>query len=164
MGKSFVLKDASGRPGGYLVQGMRETCCRADTPAQQAVLLFEDGTEETHALCGGQEAHWPCGGRLLRGGFVCADGRLLLATGEEARGAFARRSTGARAAQGENRPDAQRPPETPEPARTLAPEANRPAKPMETPRAWPQRRWPPPPCWPGAQYAKGRWREREAQQ
>lgn len=90
MGKSFVLKDAAGRPGGYLTQGMREICCRADAQAQQAVLLFEDGTAEERPLCGGQEARWPDDGRMLRGGFVCADGRLLLASGEEARGAFER--------------------------------------------------------------------------
>lgn len=160
MGKSFVLKDASGRPGGYLMQSMREICCRADSPAQQAVLLFEDGTAETHALCGGQEARWPCGDRLLRGGFVCAEDRLLLATGEETRGAFVRWLASKRAL-----PEKKRPAEgsTPELALKSTPlqENKQPIGTVQKPREWPQRRWPPPPCWPAARYVQGCWQETE---
>ena len=157
MGKSFVLKDAAGRPGGYLMQGMREICCRAGALTQQAeaVLLFEDGTAQAHALCGGQEAHWPEEGRALCGGFVCADGRLLLATGEEARGAFERMLMQKHAAQQEKRPRTESPPE-----RERTQRAKKPAGPAEETRGWPQRRWPPPPCWPQAEYAQGRWQER----
>lgn len=157
MGKSFVLKDAAGRPGGYLMQGMREICCRADTPAQQAVLLFEDGTSEERALCGGQEARWPDDGRMLRGGFICADGRMLLATGEEARSAFERMRLQRHAAREKARP---RKEESPEPAPEQRQQTQRRAIPMGEARVWPERRWPPPPCLPQAEYAQGCWRER----
>ena len=158
MGKSFVLKDAAGRPGGYLVQGMREICCRAGALAQQAkaVLLFEDGTAEEHALRGNQEARWPGDGRTLRGGLVCADGVLLLAAGEEARAEFERMRMQKRAAQEENL-RAERPPE---PARERTKQMPGPDTPAQDPRVWPQRRWPPPPCWPQAEYIQGRWQER----
>ena len=154
MGKSFVLKDAAGRPGGYLTQGMREICCRADAQAQQAVLLFEDGTAEERPLCGGQEARWPDDGRMLRGGFVCADGRLLLASGEEARGAFERMIIQKHAAREKTQPRTEN---VPEPVREQTQEPDVPA---EAARAWPERRCPPPPCWPQAEYAQGRWQER----
>ena len=154
MGKSFVLKDAAGRPGGYLTQGMREICCRADAQAQQAVLLFEDGTAEERPLCGGQEARGPDDGRMLRGGFVCADGRLLLASGDEARGAFERMIIQKHAAREKTQP---RTKNVPEPVREQTQEPDAPA---EAARAWPERRWPPPPCWPQAEYAQGRWQER----
>ena len=154
MGKSFVLKDAAGRPGGYLTQGMREICCRADAQAQQAVLLFEDGTAEERPLCGGQEARWPDDGRMLRGGFVCADGRLLLASGDEARGAFERMIIQKHAAREKTQPRTEN---VPEPVREQTQEPDVPA---EAARAWPERRWPPPPCWPQAEYAQGRWQER----
>ena len=153
MGKSFVLKDAAGRPGGYLTQGMREICCRADAQAQQAVLLFEDGTAEERPLCGGQEARWPYDGRMLRGGFVCADGRLLLASGEEARGAFERMIIQKHAAREKTQPRTEN---VPEPVREQTQEPDVPA---EAARAWPERRWPPPPCWPQAEYAQGCWQE-----
>lgn len=145
MGRSFVLKDTSGHPGGYLMQGMREICCRADAPAQQAVLLFEDGTTAEFELSGGQEARWMCKGRLLCGGFVCADGHLLLATGDEARSAFLRWLTPASA----SREEREEPP---------APAAEQTGAIREA-RTWPQRRWPPPPCWPTSQYMQGRWQE-----
>ncbi|MDY3833022.1 MAG: hypothetical protein SOZ79_11150 [Candidatus Ventricola sp.] len=153
MGKSFVLKDAAGRPGGYLTQGMREICCRADAQAQQAVLLFEDGTAEERPLCGGQEARWPDDGRMLRGGFVCADGRLLLASGDEARGAFERMIIQKHAAREKTQPRTEN---VPEPVREQTQEPDVPA---EAARAWPERRWPPPPCWPQAEYAQGCWQE-----
>ena len=154
MGKSFVLKDAAGRPGGYLMQGMREICCRAGAPAQRAVLLFEDGTAEERPLCGGQEARWPDDGRMLRGGFVCADDRLLLASGEEARGAFERMIMQKHAAREKTQPRTEN---VPEPVREQTQEPDVPA---EAARAWPERRWPPPPCWPQAEYAQGCWQER----
>ena len=153
MGKSFVLKDAAGRPGGYLTQGMRKICCRADAQAQQAVLLFEDGTAEERPLCGGQEARWPDDGRMLRGGFVCADGRLLLASGEEARGAFERMIIQKHAAREKTQPRTEN---VPEPVREQTQEPDVPA---EAARAWPERRWPPPPYWPQAEYAQGCWQE-----
>ena len=154
MGKSFVLKDAAGRPGGYLMQGMREICCRAGAPAQYAVLLFEDGTAEERTLCDGREARWPDDGRMLRGGFVCADGRLLLATGEEARCAFERMIIQKHAPREEKTPSTEK---ALEPA---SEQTQRPDAPAGERRVWPDRRWPPPPCWPQAEYAQGRWQER----
>ncbi|MGN0777225.1 MAG: hypothetical protein ACI4MM_11175 [Candidatus Ventricola sp.] len=155
MGKSFVLKDAAGRPGGYLVQGLRDICCRAGDLARrvQVVLLFEGGAQEEHEADGGQEARWPVEDRLLCGGYVCADGKLLFATGDEARRTFERavrrpaarveKATGSRA----------------EPVREPAKETQKEAASTAQARVWPQRRWPPPPCWPQAEYVQGRWQE-----
>ena len=154
MGKSFVLKDAAGRPGGYLMQGMREICCRAGAPAQYAVLLFEDGTAEERTLCGGREARWPDDGRMLRGGFVCADDRLLWTTGEEARCAFERMIIQKHAPREEKAPGTEK---ALEPA---SEQTQRPDAPAGETRVWPERRWPPPPCRPQAEYAQGRWQER----
>ena len=156
MGKSFVLKDAAGHPGGYLMQGMREICCRAGALTQQAqaVLLFEDGTAEERTLCGGREARWPDDGRMLRDGFVCADGRLLLATGEEARGAFERRIMQKHA------PLAEKPTRIENASEPAREQTQGPDAPAGETRVWPERRWPPPPCRPQAEYAQGRWQER----
>ncbi len=156
MGRSFVLKDAAGRPDGYLVQGIQEICCRAGGAARrlQAVLLFDGGVQEEHEADGGQEMRWPCEGRLLCGGYVCADGRLLLSTGEEARRAFMRQALQKRTAQEKRQTGMENPAE---PARELE-ERGEPGHAQQT-REWPQRRWPPPPCWPQASYIQGRWQE-----
>lgn len=153
MGKSFVLKDAAGRPGGYLVQGIREICCRADSAARQmqAVLLFEGGGQEEHDADGGREMRWPCEGQLLCGGYVLADSRLLLSTGEEARCAFMQQELRKRTAQEKRQTRTEN---TAEMTREQDESGH-----AQQIREWPQRRWPPPPCWPQASYAQGRWQE-----
>lgn len=155
MRKGFVLKDGAGRPGGYLVQDMREICCRANGLTQQAkaVLIFSDGTQEEHALEDDSEARWPLGGRVLCGGFVCAQDRLLLATGEQARGAFARLIL-RKAERANKRAESERMQEE------HAPQREEEAEKPQYQHIWPQRRWPPPPCWPQAVYTQGCWRER----
>ena len=80
-------------------------------------------------------------------------GWLLLACGEEARGAFERMIIQKHAAREKTQP---RTKNVPEPVREQAQEPDAPA---EAARAWPERRWPPPPCWPQAEYAQGCWQE-----
>lgn len=156
MGKSFVLKDAAGRPDGYLMQGIREICCRASGAARQlqVVLLFEGGAQEEHEADSGQEMRWPCEGRLLSGGYVCADGRLLLSTGEKARCVFMQQALRKRTAQEKRQTEVEN---TAEPAQEQE-EHGEPGHAQQA-REWPQRRWPPPPCWPQATYMQGRWQE-----
>ena len=156
MGKSFVLKDAAGRPGGYLVPGMREICCRAGDSQRrlQVVLLFEGGAQEDHEADGGLDMRWPCEGRLLCGGYVCEDGRLQQSTGEKARRAFMEKTLHKHAAQKNEQTRM-------EDSAATAREQEKHGEPgaARQIREWPQRRWPPPPCWPQASYGQGRWQE-----
>ena len=162
MGKNYVLKDRTGRPGGYLLESGGSLCCRVQTGGQRATLiaLFEGGVQETYTLsCGDGEQTWPCGARGLCGGGVFAGDRLLLSSGEAATRAWERRRI---------RPAGESVPRRSEAARDRAaiPEHerhdNRAA--CEGADASPdvaghERRWPPPPCWPEARYAGGHWQE-----
>ena len=159
MGKSYVLKDAAGRPGGYLMQLQHEICCRASgiSGKAQAVLLFTDGTQKAYPLDNGVEMRWADDAHALCGGYICTENRLLLATDDDARQAFA--MAGIR-----YKPD--RPPhakqEREKAAKAEEEERIHPEAGREKAYAEPQRRWPPPPCWPQAVYRDGRWQEEES--
>lgn len=142
------------------MQGMEEICCRISDPKRNAkvVLLFEDGTDEEHLLDTGEEARWESKGRLLLGGYTCAGGRLWLATGDEARGACQRASV-MRMTQRKKTEDRQEKREKTEHREDGREEdAQREGGKIEE-RKWPQRRWPPPPCWTNARYIHGCWQE-----
>lgn len=178
MGKSFLLRDLSGAVRGYLVQGMGKLRCRADAPAAegQLVLLFADGAFARHALrAGGAEQTLKDGGREITGAVVCAGDEPLLRTDERASAAYAQlscRKEGAGQAparrkalgnqQEETQGEGQEEKEEQITAdRTEAQEAARaPSGETEGAGSLPQGRWPPPACWPGAQYVHGRWQER----
>lgn len=164
MGKSFVLKDTAGHPRGYLLQQSGKICCRASLGALQArlVMLFEDGTQMQHEMqSDGTETSWPCDARKLCGGYACAENRLLLFSDEEARRAFERARIRQKAVRTAAEEDGYEPKEeqsskepAPAPQETAAGEAT-----IE--ERLPQRRWPPPPCWPTARYVHGSWQENE---
>ena len=158
MGNSFLLKDAAGRVCGYLIARSGEICCRIQEPASQSILqLCAEGKKTAFRLeesAAEQQFSFP-GGRIA-GAQVYAGGKLILATDWEM--APARPDEGVKAAQTESTPRA-------EGGAQIAP-ALSPADAEAPPvcgKSWecslPQRRWPPPPCWPGAKYAHGAWRE-----
>lgn len=161
MGKRFVLKDASGRPAGYVIADGADICCRVSGDGQgdaRLIALFEDGERRAYALApGGAEQRFPCGDGALCGGYVEAADRLLLATDARAREAFARspmRRRAQPAAQARSDlTDAREQAMPPRPDETQQPDATARTDVM------PQRRWPPPPCWPQARYAHGRWQD-----
>lgn len=138
------------------MQGMREIRCRAGgfTGGAKAMLLFEDGMREEHALDGGEEVCWTAGEHRLTGGYIHADGRMLSATGDAMRSMFAADRQAARADEHKRVPGMEKKKEE------RQEEGGRERRQQEQ-RQWPQRRWPPPPCWPQAQYIRGRWTEAE---
>lgn len=184
MGKSFVMKRPDGSLAGYLMQESDGTVCfRAHALPEEGArltLVFEGGAQVSRAVSGERETTWAERSGAVEAAFVCRDERLLMSTGERGRGAFERmrEKTRARAAvrrAGEAQHTA--PVEETANAREKAPEqapdreqdkAAEPAEAVETletgaPRAassghaLPERRWPPPPCMPGARYEEGRW-------
>lgn len=160
MGSGFVLRDRGGRTAGYVMQGMGVVRCRASQLAQpaQLVLLRAGEAEERLMPAGGQEQTWTDGGGALTGAYIAADGEMLLDTGEAARQAFERarrkaagmaKARQAAGAAGKSTTEQQ------EAAQPSGDAAGQRAAPQT--RCLPQRRWPPPPCWPEARYLDGRW-------
>ena len=174
-----------GESAGFLQQAGRTLRCKAHANGSQArlVIRYADGSveEQTMAL-DGREHEWPCAAdRAITCAYVTQDGKLLLVTDEGARRAFemdrvkaqrrsraesaSRQSLDARERTSEARPEQRKraanpPEEDAEPQRN--PDSgqtrqNAQASSGEMPHALPQRRWPPPPCWPGARYVSGRW-------
>lgn len=167
MGKSFVLKDASGRPGGYVMQSFGQICCRADGirgPAQLA-LLDGDAICAQLALTEGEESRWPDPGYALKGAVVHAERSVLLCSDGETQRAFERLAC---RPQQNASPHAERNGAREERRRdgmteSVSAEGKNTEESGHTEKsaaeALPQRRWPPPPCSPAARYTCGRWQE-----
>ncbi len=164
MGTSMVLKDSGGRLGGYLYLENGQLGCRmnGEIRGERLTALFGDGREASFDLeNSGAEQRFPCGETTLKGGWVSQGDRLLLASGAEAAQAWERK----RILQRPKRPQTPREARKAEPGEPIP--AAQPSEVMEQEKAsapstrepMPQRRWPPPPCWPQAQYACGRWQE-----
>ena len=156
MGKSLVLKDERNRPSGYVIASGQEVLCRAEIDgAWQLMLLFADGTRQSHKLTGRAEKRLPSGtGELCGGGAIC-EGCVLLASDEAARITCALHM---------NR---QKTP-LPRAAEASALEVSESSKQdnqtqiLDRPGVngvFAQRRWPPPPGWESARYLHGRWQE-----
>ena len=181
MSSGFVLRDRAGHPAGYVMQGRGVVSCRACQLAQPAQLVLMRGNEEESRPmpADGREQTWPDGGEPLTGAYIAADGVLLLDTGEAARLAFeraSRRAAGASAARARHQEmigraeksaaeqeTAQAPKETIPASTGAAQPSTEAARQTASPqmRSLPQRRWPPPPCWPEARYADGHWQAPE---
>ena len=185
MAKGFILKGVRGESAGFLQQAGRTLRCKARTDGSQARLLirYTDGSgEEQTMTLDGREHEWPCAAdRAIACAYVAQDGRLLLVTDDGARRAFEmdrvraqRRSETAPASR--QSPDAQERTDRVKPSQRKRaaepsledngpkrepggererPHAQEPAG--DSPHELPQRRWPPPPCWPAARYVSGRW-------
>ena len=100
MGKSFVLKGLSGRPGGYVMQAMGTLRVKASGMAGRSArltALYEGGRSAAF------DGEWPdgeralpdAGGRLI-GAYLTVGGALALHTGDAAREAYARSRAGER--------------------------------------------------------------------
>lgn len=148
MNESYVLKEKNGAVRGYVMA--RNGRVRVRLPVGEGTarvfLLYDDGSRSFERKLDGTETEHAKEGRLL-GAYVCAEGKLLMETGEAARSAFEQ---------------AQR---RILPARTTRKEERR--RETENQREWKresiktetaERRWPPPPCMPGAKYVNGAWR------
>lgn len=154
---NFVLRNGNGALAGYLMQERGEIRLRAqDIPEGGAVMVLmgRDGERrELRLSATGAEQRWPDPSIRLFAAYAVQGGKILFCTGSEARAAGLQ-SLAAAKRQSTPAPQATREEGPPEAAR-----GNEPPCPGEDGRlAWPQRRWPPPPCCPDARYEGGSWR------
>lgn len=155
MGKSMVLKDLSGHAAGYVRVSDREALCgvRLNGDAQLALVLADGSSQVFDLQTGAAEQRFSCERKAFTGYYVFRGKELLLISGENMRDAFARdqllrrKEASSTAARTEDvRKPAQQEIEAEAPKLRRQPD-------------FPQRRWPPPPCWDEAQYIEGSWQE-----
>ncbi len=179
MGKSFVMKRPDGSLAGYLIQESDgRACFRAHALPEEGArltLVFRNGTQASRAVSGEREAAWIERSGDVEAAFVAREGKLLMSTGERGRKAYEaalerdearRRSTERREREAAVRKLADVQEKAADEAPDQEPERTEPAfceekkVPQTAPNvdALPERRWPPPPCMPGARYEEGRWR------
>ncbi|MBR5302605.1 MAG: hypothetical protein IKU38_07200 [Clostridia bacterium] len=156
MGRSVVLKDLLNRPEGYLLVFEKEMICRVPLKeAAQMALLFSDGSKEVCALSAtSQEQRMAYPAKAMRGCCIFRDRQLLYISDDEMRRIFAELIQPVY-----RHADEKRAGEAP----FLSEQKNTPAEETvrNTKTDFPQRRWPPPPCWQAARYVHGRWQEAE---
>lgn len=169
MAKSFVFRDRERRIVGYLQQNRDEIRCRITGIEQEAdLIIYHVDARETrlHMDTGGCEKCFPDSGRCISGAVVVQGDALRLFTDEAAAEAYERAYRCKTEKQ--RRADRTLPREDTEKA--AAPEGEKEeaalpdAKTEQPGYSWPERRWPPPACLPGAAYVQGRWMERETEQ
>lgn len=170
MAKSFVFRDRERRIAGYLQQNRDEIRCRITGIEQEADLIVyhaDDQETRLHMDAVGCERRFPDLGRPVSGAVVVQGDALRLFTDVAAADAYERARR--RKAEKQRRADSMPMRETVEKA--AAPEGEKaeeltlPDGKTEQPGySWPERRWPPPVCLPGAAYVQGRWMERETEQ
>lgn len=161
MGKSFVMKRPDGALAGYLMQGDGEIRFRANAlpdVGAALTLVFAGGAQERREARGEREMVWPDQGKDVEAAYVAGGETLLMCTGEQGRRAFHAAQAREKARRQEKtQAGRQAPPETAQEPEAAGSGAQREAK-----YAMPERRWPPPPCLPGARYRQGGWRTEEA--
>ncbi len=147
MKESYVLKRRNGEACGYVMARDKEVRVRLPNEKGTAkmAVIYADQTQTLEGMLDGMERTYPATGSRLLGAYVCSGGRLLMDTGEAARRAFERAE--------EARQSAQRPEGERKDART---HAGHQAEGDTIGAA--ERRWPPPPCMPGARYVNGAWK------
>ena len=147
MKESYVLKRRNGEACGYVMARDKEVRVRLPNEKGTAkmAVIYADQTQTLEGRLDGMERTYPAAGSRLLGAYVCSGGRLLMDTGEAARRAFERAE--------EARQSAQRPEGERKDART---HAGHQAEGDTIGAA--ERRWPPPPCMPGARYVNGAWK------
>ena len=147
MKESYVLKRRNGEACGYVMARNKEVRVRLPNEKGTAkmAVIYADQTQTLEGMLDGMERTYPATGSRLLGAYVCSGGRLLMDTGEAARRAFERAE--------EARQSAQRPEGERKDART---HAGHQAEGDTIGAA--ERRWPPPPCMPGARYVNGAWK------
>ena len=147
MKESYVLKRRNGEACGYVMARDKEVRVRLPNEKGTAkmAVIYVDQTQTIEGMLDGLERTYPAAGSRLLGAYVCSGGRLLMDTGEAARRAFERAE--------EVRQSAQRPEGKRKDAWTHARRQTE----GDTIGAA-ERRWPPPPCMPGARYVNGAWK------
>lgn len=156
---NFVLRSGNGALAGYLMQDKGELRLRAQGISEGGavlVLMQKDGRErEQRLLATGEEQIWPDPGIGLLGAYALQGEKLLFCTGPEAKAACLSRMASAQRQKKPARKTAQAK-DVPKTAWREEPDATREAFGRSH---LPERRWPPPPCWPQARYEGGRWRQ-----
>lgn len=152
MKESYVLKRRNGEACGYVMARDKEVRVRLPNEKGTAkmAVIYADQTQTLEGILDGLERTYPAAGSRLLGAYVCSGGRLLMDTGEAARRAFERAEEARQSVQrsGRERKDVQG-----EDAET---HARRQTEGDTIGTA--ERRWPPPPCMPGAMYVNGAWK------
>ena len=146
MNESFVFKNKKGATCGYIMARGRQLRIRLPEGMEKVCLtaVYEDGERNFEGGFDGYETERPNDGGRLIGAYVTADGKMVLDTGTAARKAF------------ENRKATACRPEKQKAAQNLDFAKEKPEKQTQKPETA-ERRWPPPPCMPGAVYRKGIW-------
>lgn len=146
MNESFVFKNKKGATCGYIMARGRQLRIRLPEGMEKACLtaVYEGGERNFEGGFDGYETERPNDGGRLIGAYVTADGKMVLDTGTAARKAF------------ENRKATACRPEKQKAAQNLDFAKEKPEKQTQKPETA-ERRWPPPPCMPGAVYRKGIW-------
>ena len=152
MKESYVLKRRNGEARGYVMARNGEVRVRLPNEEGTAkiAVIYADQTQMLEGMLDGLERTYPAAGSRLMGAYVCSGGRLLMDTGEAARRAFERAEEACQPAQ---RPEGEGQDARGEDARAHTRRQNE-----ENVIEAAERRWPPPPCMPGARYVNGAWR------
>mgnify|MGYP004533057533 FL=1 len=147
MNESYVLKTKSGAACGYIMARDEKLRIRlnADGTDMQLTVLYEDEEQTFSCNADGLEIEKPGRRKKLLGAYGTAGEQLAADTGEAARKAFEIRKTEAKREQKIHR------------LHTAQPVQENPEQETQKTKTA-ERRWPPPPCMPGAKYAKGSWR------
>lgn len=163
MGKSFILKNRQGSTAGYLTEGLNAIHLRVDgvQPGQNAIFFYQDGTtSRTELEMDVREQACPHDGKALLGAVVVTeDGSVMADSGAQMRTMYdANRRKSSRQKE-ESSEQTALPPvfmEKQSDEQDLKREIRQEA-PCTAAASFPERRWPPPPCWQGAAYKNGRW-------
>jgi len=165
MRRSFVFKDKMGGTAGYLTQGLDAICCRVRDVESDAVavLMYKDGRiSRKELLPHGAESRWDSTEGDLAGAVIVSGDGITADTGGQARKLYEeirrREHTESRRSREGKRTERS----AEEEASRIEHAAQEGGTDRESGRrleeyAFPQPRWPPPPCWNGAVYRAGRW-------
>ena len=152
MRESYVLKRRNGEICGYIMARNGQLCVRLpdDKGMAQITAVYADEGRTFEGKLDGSENTYAGSGERLLGAYVCSDGKLLMDTGEAARSAFERaerRKTSVQKPQSALKRNAREEMEQAREQREIREDKTEAA----------ERRWPPPPCMPGAEYVNGAW-------
>jgi len=177
MGRSFILKDRLGTAVGYVSQGLGVLRCRLSEarPDMEIVLMYADGTEEKRAIDpSGAEQVWEEEDKEISGAVILAGERIAADTGVEVRRRYDGMTISARRQKQEKAEAVRKRYSGVDGGSTHTAQSRKmpPADEREEGAAngimekadtsvFPERRWPPSPCWQTSVYRSGRWMEDE---
>jgi len=166
MGKSFILKDRTGTPSGYLLQGIRTLRCRISGAEEgmKAVLFYADGKHSERQITTlDGEIEWEEPNAFIDGVVIIKDDAIVADSGVQAKRRF--ESMQIKANRGEEQGNAAalsvgKPEESLLSASMDGNEKKPEKREKEWERSLSERRWPRPPCLQTAVYDHGAWKER----